>query len=65
MKIIYNILTIGLLAVTFTACKGKEAAFERPTQPYKVIQLQQQEVELYSEYPAISSVELRTLKFDQ
>lgn len=49
----YNILTIGLLAVTFTACKGKEAAFERPTQPYKVIQLQQQEVELYSEYPAI------------
>ncbi|MCO5258819.1 MAG: efflux RND transporter periplasmic adaptor subunit [Crocinitomicaceae bacterium] len=56
---------IGIAAVTLTACKGKEEAFQRPTQPYNVIELQKQEVELYSEYPAtlqgVEDIEIRPM----
>lgn len=60
-----SVLAMVIAGIVITACKGKEVAFEKPIQPYNVIELQQQEVELYSEYPAtiqgIEDIEIRPM----
>lgn len=60
-----NVLKMVIAGVVFTACNGKEATFQKPIQSYNVIELQQQEVELYSEYPAtiqgIEDIEIRPM----
>lgn len=60
-----SVLKMMVAGVVLTACNGKEATFQKPIQSYNVIELQQQEIELYSEYPAtiqgIEDIEIRPM----
>lgn len=59
------LFTIALAALIAVSCKGKEEAAVKPVQTYNVIELKQQEAELYSEYPAtlagIEDIEIRPM----
>lgn len=59
------VFTTVLATLVLTSCKGKEDAVAKPIQSYNVIELKQQEAELYSEYPAtlagIEDIEIRPM----
>ena len=59
------LFTTALAAFIAASCKGKEEVAVKPVQTYNVIELKQQEAELYSEYPAtlagIEDIEIRPM----
>jgi membrane fusion protein (multidrug efflux system) len=59
------LITATFAALSLTACKGNLEEAPRPIQPYNVINLKQQDVELYAEYPAtlqgIEDIEIRPM----
>lgn len=46
------LFTATFASLSLTSCKEKEATSQRPIQSYNVIDLKQNDVELYAEYPA-------------
>ncbi len=60
-----SIIFFTIASLALVSCKNKEAEFQKPIQSYNVIELQQQEAELYSEYPAtlqgIEDIEIRPM----
>ncbi len=60
-----RILLYTIASLALVSCKSKEAEFQKPIQSYNTIELQQQEAELYSEYPAtlqgIEDIEIRPM----
>lgn len=60
-----SIILFTIASLALVSCKSKEAEFQKPIQSYNVIELHQQEAELYSEYPAtlqgIEDIEIRPM----
>ncbi|HRO76674.1 MAG TPA: efflux RND transporter periplasmic adaptor subunit [Crocinitomicaceae bacterium] len=56
---------ISTIALSLTACKGKEEVAQKPVQPYNVIALKTQDAELYAEYPTtlqgMEDIEIRPM----